>query len=138
MDKEEIKLVPYLYFNGNCEQTFETYKKIFNGLVEIAGRWDQPEMNASENYKNKVLHARLHFGDNMIMASDASPDLKMESGENIVLSLGFKDVERTHQIFNELAKNGKITRPLKKQFWGGLFDEVTDCFGIRWMLNCDA
>jgi len=37
--------------------------------------------------------------------------------------------------FNGLAKGGKISMPLAKQFWGDTFGIVTDKFGIQWMVN---
>ena len=37
--------------------------------------------------------------------------------------------------FDKLAKGGKITLALHKQFWGDTFGMLTDQFGIHWMFS---
>ncbi|SFF00967.1 PhnB protein [Chitinophaga sp. CF118] len=130
-----MKLIPYLHFQGNCEEALNHYKKVLNGTAEIVSRYDDPNMKAPEGYKNKVLHALFTFEDNSIMASDSYPDQELKAGENVALSLSLKgDVEAT-RIFNELSEGGQILMPLEKQFWGDLFGYFVDRYGIRWMVN---
>ena len=40
----------------------------------------------------------------------------------------------TFQIF---SAGGEIGHPLKEEFWGGTFGDLTDKFGINWMFNFD-
>jgi PhnB protein len=37
--------------------------------------------------------------------------------------------------FSKLSAGGKISHPLKDEFWGSTFGMFTDKFGKVWMLN---
>lgn len=135
MSNAEIKLIPYLNFQGDCEEALTAYKDIFDGKVDIINRYDNPAMNAPENYKDKILHARLYFGDNTIYASDVFPGSSAKEGGDIAMSLSFNDLERAKKVFDRLAEGGKIGVPFEKQFWGDWHGNLTDQFGIHWMVN---
>jgi len=130
-----MKLVPYLHFQGNCEEALNFYKDILNGKVEIVSRYDNPNMNAPEDYKNKVLHGVIYFGDNTIMASDSYPGQQLKYGDSVSLSLALDGEAETTRVFNALSEGGKILMPLEKQFWGDFFGHFVDRYGTRWMVN---
>ena len=137
MANTEIEFMPYLQYQGNCEEALLFYKEILEGRIEIASRYDNPAMNAPEDFKNKILHASFYFGSHMLFASDTMPKKISEPFHpNISLSLGFRDEESALDIFNRLSAGGKIHVPFKKQFWGDWHGNFTDRFGIRWMVNC--
>jgi PhnB protein len=130
-------LIPYLNFEGNCEEALNYYKDILNGTIEIRSRYDNPAMKAPENYKNKVLHGRLHFGDLLIYASDVFPGGKTQkSSGDVALSLDVPDPETGKKIFDQLAADGKAHVAFEKQFWGDWHGNLTDKYGMRWMVNC--
>jgi PhnB protein len=137
MTNTDMDLVPYLQYQGNCEEALNFYKEILNGRIEIASRYDNPAMNAPEDFKNKILHARFYFGKYMLFASDMMPK-KINEGllSNISISLGLHDEEFAKDIFDRLSNGGKINIPFKKQFWGDWHGNFEDRFGIRWMVNC--
>lgn len=136
MSNHEITLIPYLHFGGNCEEALTTYKEILGGTVEIRERYDNPEMNAPDDYKDKVLHARFYFGDNTIMASDVFPGQPVENGSgDAALSVTVDDLDKAKKIFNSLTEEGEIGVPFEKQFWGAWHGNLTDRFGVRWMVN---
>lgn len=137
MASTAIDLIPYLSFDGNCEEALNFYQEILDGRFEIVNRYDNPAMNAPEEYKNKVLHARFYFGSQSIFASDVMPG---KSGEalppgKIALSLGLIDEKQAGKIFDQLAAGGQVGIPFKKQFWGDWHGNLVDRFGIRWMVN---
>ena len=131
-----MKLIPYLNFPGNCEQALNAYQKIFNGQISDLNRFGD-SFPTEDDYKNKVMHARLHFDDNTIMFSDTMPGGTVNYGNGIVLSIGLNNEEQARSVFALLGESGTITMPLEKQFWGALFGQVTDCFGVQWMINCE-
>ena len=137
MPDPEIQLMPYLHFQGNCEEALNFYTGILDGRVEIASRYDNPAMHAPEDYKNKILHASFYFGKYTVFASDAMPGKQAGTfNSNIALSLGLHDEELAKKIFDQLSEGGNIHVPFKKQFWGDWHGNFTDRFGIRWMVNC--
>lgn len=135
MSKEEVTLTPYIHFAGNCEEALETYKEILGGRFEIQERYDNPNMNAPEEYREKVLHARFYNDACQFMACDVFPGQTVSSGSAIALSLDFKNRTQAQNIFSEFAKRGEVHIPFEKQFWGDWHGNLTDEFGIRWMVN---
>lgn len=129
-----MKLIPYLHFEGNGEEALNVYKTVLNGKVEIVSRYDDPHMNAPEDYKNKILHAVFTFGDNSIMASDCFPGQQLKYGDSTALSLQIDGEDECRRVFNALAEGGQILMPLEKQFWGDYFGHLVDRFSVSWML----
>lgn len=132
MNSKATALIPYLHFGGNCEEALKFYARVLGGTVEITQRYDNPVMNAPDDYKEKVLHGRLHFGDLHIYASDVFPGqgVRQSSGD-VALSLSFSDPEAGRQVFGQLAEGGKVGVPFEKQFWGDWHGTLVDRYGIR-------
>jgi PhnB protein len=40
--------------------------------------------------------------------------------------------------FTKLAEGGTVDVPLEKQMWGDVFGQLTDRFGIGWLVNIAA
>lgn len=135
MSKKNLTLTPYLHFDGNCEEALTTYRKILGGRFEIQNRYDNPNMNAPEEYQDKVLHARFYTDKCLFMACDVFPGQAVNNGTAIALSLDFKDMEQAKKIFLKFADDGEVHVPFEKQFWGDWHGNLTDRFGIRWMIN---
>ena len=131
-----MKLIPYLNFPGNAEEALNYYQKIFNGTISDLSRFGGVFPDDT-NYQDKIMHARLAFGDNMLMFSDSMPGQSVDYGNGIYLSIGLTDEAQARSIFGLLSEGGKITMPLAKESWGALFGQVTDSYGVNWMINCD-
>ena len=133
---KELKLIPYLSFNGNCEEALNTYRKYLGGEIDIQTRYDNPVMKAPEEHKNKILHAHFHFDGQSIYASDAYPGSSVNTkNNNAAMSLDVPDLEKAKKIFTGLSQDGKINVHFEKQFWGDWHGNFTDRFGISWMIN---
>jgi PhnB protein len=136
MSTPSIELIPYLNFDGNCEEALNFYKEILDGRIEVVNRYSNPAMQAPDNYKNKILHARFHFGNQTIFASDVMPGKSgSQSSGKIALSLSLKNEELAKKIFDKLAVGAKIGVPFEKQFWGDWHGNLVDRYGIGWMVN---
>ncbi len=132
-----MKLVPYLNFPGNTEEAMNFYQKALDGTLHDVGRFGDRNPDMPEDQKNRIMHARLSFGDNMLMFSDGMPGRPIREGDNISLSIGLDDEEKARAVFGALSEGGKVTMPMEKQFWGALFGMLIDRFGIQWMINCE-
>jgi PhnB protein len=132
-----MKLTPYLNFAGNAQEALNFYTNALGGQVVYMQRYGDSPMPSDEDYKNKVMHARLQFGDNMIMVSDAMKGYEISTNGNIQLSMEMDNVSQLEEIFNELTEGGKVTMPLQDQFWGARFGMLQDKFGVSWMFNCE-
>lgn len=130
------QIIPYITYNGQCEEALEFYKSVFGGTVEIVTRYDNPAMNAPEEYRNKILHARFHNDTITIFASDIMPGKTAHgTSADVALSLSYATPEEGQRIFDALSAGGHVHIPFKKQFWGDYHGNFTDKYGIRWMLN---
>ncbi len=131
-----MKLNPYLNFSGNAEEALNFYKDALGGEIVAIQRYGDSPMPSDEDYKNKIMHARFVFDDNLIMVSDVFKDSRVTTGGQIQLSIEVDDVNKMDDVFNKMAEAGKITMPLAEQFWGAKFGMLTDKFGVGWMFNC--
>ena len=132
----------YLTFNGNCIEVFNFYKSVFGGDFTYVGKFkDMPKdanIKINENDKEKIMHISLPISENVVlMGCDTSEELVKNfiQGNNFSISINLDNKEEAKRLFNGLSKNGKITMPLNKTFWGSYFGMLTDQFGIQWMVN---
>ncbi len=133
------EFITYLNFNGNCRQAMEFYAKCLGADLQIvpfsAGPADMPqEMKASD----KVLHARLSKGTQVIMASDCPPGKPATEGNNFSISVSCESNQEVDALFKALGEKGKVIMPATNMFWGAYFGMVTDQFGVNWMFNYEA
>jgi PhnB protein len=130
----QISLEPYLFFSGNCKEAMEFYKSVFGGDVDYneADPAQMGDMPNADWFKGKIMHASLK-GPVNLMASD-SPTASAKTAK-VELSLGGTDDTQMRTIFDKLAEGGVVKTPLAKQFWGDTFGQLTDKYGVEWMMN---
>jgi PhnB protein len=104
----------------------------------MLSRYGDSPMQTDDDYKQKIIHSRLVFGDNMIMISDTFKGNTVHTHGNIQLNVEMKDAVEMEKVFNKMAEGGKISMPLQLQFWGSTFGMLEDKFGVSWMFNCEA
>ena len=130
-------LTPYIHFGGNAREALHFYENAFNGKIQQIGTYGESPMPGDEDYKDKIMHARLVFDGNMIMVSDVFKGQQAAVGGNIQLSIEFDDVNKLNEVFSKMAEGGKITMELQDAFWGARFGMLQDKFGVNWMFNCE-
>jgi PhnB protein len=133
-----MKLNPYLTFNGNCEEAFKAYAKVLGGeILAMMTHADTPaEAHVPAEWRDKILHARMVFGDNLLMASDAPPG-RQETMQGFSVTLNIEQPAEAERVFNALAEGGTVRMPLEETFWAVKFGMLTDRFGAPWMINCE-
>ena len=133
-----MQLNPYLLFNGQCEAAFKFYAKVFGGKIEamMPHKGSPAEGHVPAEWRDKILHARMTIGEQLLMASDAPPG-RFEKPQGFSVSLNISDPAEAERVFNELAKDGKIQMPFTQTFWAHRFGMAVDRFGIPWMVNCE-
>lgn len=128
---------PYIAFKGNCRKAIEFYKQALQAeelFAQTFGESPMSDMGPADN----IMHATIKVGDSTIMmCDDPRPEASASSG-NITLAIGLNDAARAKQLFDNLAQGGTVVMPLEKTFWAEAFGMVTDQFGVKWMVNCDA
>ena len=130
-------LIPYLTFDGNCEEAMNFYKDALDGEIESMMTFEDAPMEIPEDHKSKIMHSTMKAGELTIMASDRMPEYPFNSGNNVALSMNFRNEEDQKKVFDNMSAGGNVTMPLQDTFWGAKFGMCTDKFGINWMFNHD-
>ena len=137
--KDSRTIQPYLFFNGNCEEAIEFYRKALGAEVEMMMRFKespepQPPGTVPPGFENKIMHASFRIGQTTVMASDGcSADKASFQGFSLSLSVpGEKEADR---VFAGLSEGGEVKMPLTKTLWSPRFGMVQDRFGIGWMIS---
>jgi PhnB protein len=133
-----MQLVPYLAFDGQCKEALQFYEKCFDGTIDCLMTNAESPMakHFPPEQQDRVMHARLSFGGNVLMAADAPPEhYKKPAGFSV--SIHLQDVSQGKRIFESLSQGGAIEMPIQETFWSPGFGMVTDRYGIHWMINCE-
>ncbi len=130
-----MKLTPYIHFQGNAEEAMNFYAEALGGSIASLQRYGDAPMPSDEDYKQKIIHGRLVFGDNLIMISDTFKGNEVSTNGNIQLSVEVTEPGQIDLVFNKMAEGGTVTMPLQDAFWGARFGMLKDKFGVSWMFN---
>jgi len=131
-----MQIIPYLFFKGQCAAAMAFYEGAGLGkVVEISRYKDAPgnPFNAG-NKGDWVMHAEMIGPAGTLMASDG---VDSEPMKGFSLSIGTADLDEANRIFDALADGGKVRMAMAKQYWGANFGQLTDRFGVQWMINCE-
>jgi PhnB protein len=133
-----MELNTYLSFDGNCEAAFKFYEKVLGGKILAMMRYAEMPggPQGSKESQNRIMHARLQFGDKLLMASDAPPG-RFDPAKGFHVMVGVKDAKEAEQLFGALSEKGTVTMPIQETFWAVRFGMLVDQFGIPWMVNCE-
>ncbi len=133
-----MQLNPYLFFNGQCEAAFKFYEQLLGGkIVAMMTHAGTPAENqVPPEWREKIIHARMVIGEQLLMGSDAPPG-HFHQPQGFSVSLLVDEPEDAERIFHTLAENGTVKMPLQKTFWAIRFGMLVDRFGIPWMVNCE-
>jgi len=129
-----IQLSPYLNFMGKGTEAMKFYHAIFGGKLDIQSYGDsgQAKNDAEKDY---LMHGALVAEGISFYASDGNEEHKVTPGNNVHLCLMGEDEAKLTEYFNKLSEGGTVDMPLAKQFWGDTYGQLTDKFGIHWMVN---
>jgi PhnB protein len=133
-----MKLNPYLTFDGRCEAAFKFYEKVLGGKTEAMMTYGSSPMaeQTQPEWRDKIMHARITVGDQMLMASDAPPD-RYQAMKGFMVTLGIDDPAEAERVFHALSEGGTVQMPIQKTFWAARFAMFVDRFGTPWMINCE-
>lgn len=131
-----MHLSNYLFFTTTCEQALDFYTTCGLGKMTEVLRYGIDGMPLpNEAMHGRIMHAKFEGPGILFFASDNDDAEPMRGSAHI---LQMNDRNRTAQLFDQLAKDGKVTTPLATQPWGDYFGKLTDQFGVQWMLNCSV
>lgn len=137
MATQDALVGPYLFYRGRCEEALEFYKEAIGASVGLVLRFNEspdpvPEGMLKPGFETKIMHAEFTVGNLTIMASDGCGEEKPFAGFSLTLTVPTEDA--ADRVFNALAAGGKVNMPLGPTFWSPRYGQVTDRFGVDWMV----
>ena len=125
-------LTPYLSFPGTARQALTFYHEVFGGELVLHtladfGRDDGPS--------DAIAHGMLQ-GPVELFASDATSGEPSLHLEGVLFSLlGTAEPRTLEEWFAALSDGGSDIDPLQPRPWGDYDGQVTDRFGLRWLIG---
>ncbi|TIC85102.1 VOC family protein [Nocardioides sp. GY 10113] len=128
-------LTPYLSFRDTARAAMEFYRDVLGGELEVHTFAEFGDADAT--FADLVMHAKLETPAGFtLMASDAPPGMaEFDAGSQITVSLSGDDDAELRGYWDGLSDGAKVGMPLERQVWGDVYGQLTDRFGISWMVN---
>ncbi|MEM6526452.1 MAG: VOC family protein [Bacteroidota bacterium] len=122
-------LLPYISFPGTCKEALQYYAQIFNAEITCMTTFGESPIPVDEQDRNRIYNAELVADLVHFKASDDLPRYPVKVGSNISLFVAFNDMGLRQEVFEKLAKGGKVLFPLDE-----VFGMLRDKYDIQWML----
>jgi PhnB protein len=137
-----MKVQPYLFFDGRCEEALEFYGKVLGAEVTMMMRFrESPEPHQPgmipPGAEDKIMHANLRIGDTEVMASDGRCT-GQQAFQGFSLAAAVANTAEAERVFAALSEGGQVQMPLAQTFWSPSFGMVADKFGVSWMVMAVA
>lgn len=129
------QLNPYLSFRGQAREAMEFYRSVFGGELSVMAFADMGGMGVPESEAQQVMHSSLSVSDSVQLMGSDVPSHMQGDFPNGRISLSGDDESTLRGWFDALAAGGTVNMPLEKAPWGDWFGDVTDRFGVSWMVN---
>jgi PhnB protein len=132
-----MRITPYLFFDGDCEEAFGHYAEVLGGEIEamLPHAGTPAEKDVPSAWRSKIIHACLRVGDERLMASDVPPEQR-QVPQGFCVSLHIDVPAEAERVFGVLAEGGRVAMPFQETFWARGFGMLTDRYGTPWMNNC--
>lgn len=92
---------------------------------------------SKEELKDKVVNLSLTAAGVQFLMSDSVFE-PIARGNAINLSLEFEAEAAAREAFEQLSAGGSVIVPLAPAFWGALYGQLEDKYGVRWMITTAA
>jgi PhnB protein len=137
-DSVMIATNTYLNFNGTCEEAMNFYATLLGGniVMMMKAKGSPMEKDCPQDFLDKIMHARMTLGNNVLMGSDATTG-RYHKPQGFSVSLSVEDPGEADRIYAGLAQGGEQTMPIQETFWARRFGMCVDRFGTPWMVNCE-
>lgn len=137
MEKKKIEVIPYLSFNGNCEEAVNTYINAFGGEISYVSRWTEKTYGNTPEQIGKVMHMEFVIGSTHMAAGDNFDAREVKTDIKLMIHMDSEE-EALHAI-SVLAEGGTMLSPLKphpEPDDGGCGSATRDRFGFTWFITC--
>ncbi len=129
-----MRVDPYLYFNGRCEEAIEFYRRALGAEVaQLTRNRDNPGAQSPPDSGDKVMHADLRIGETKVLASDGQSQGDTNF-KGFSLSLTATSDKEADRLFEALSDGGAVKLPMMSTPFASRFAMVADRFGVLWTI----
>lgn len=135
-------MIAYLSFDGCCDAALDFYAACLGGRKTMRSTYSEAPASpgmppAPEDWKDRVMHARLEARGLTLMGSDMPPGMAFEGYQGFQLCVAAQDREEGERLFQALSQGGQVKMPYAATFWSPGFGMLVDRYGVPWMVNCE-
>lgn len=118
-------VTPYIHIDG-ARKAVEFYKQAFAAT--------ERELIPAEN-SDKLMHAQVDVNGSPIFISDYFPDYGFPpvAAQGFNLHIHVDDAQKWWD--RAVAAGCTVTSPLKEEFWGDIYGQLKDPFGVTWAIG---
>lgn len=128
-------LTPYLHFPGTAGEALTFYQEVFGGDVGVN---TFAEFGRDDGPADAVAHGGL-TGQVTLFAADAVDGQATLRLEGVMFSLlGTAEPNVLERWFAALSEGGTVVDPLQLRPWGDHDGQVTDRFGVTWLIGYEG
>jgi len=130
-------LNPYLNFRGQAREAIEFYQSALGGEFTVSTFGDFQMPGVADDEKDSVMHSQLTTPAGFtLMGSDVPASMgQVPDVSNMTISISGGEADEIRGYWDGLAEAGQVTMPLDQAPWGDFFGQLTDRFGVSWMVN---
>jgi len=130
-----INVTPHLNFRGNAREALEFYQSVFGGELTVVSYADMG--NTDEKVANHVSWGQVAADNGFrVMAYDVYPHLPYDRGQDpFFVSVRGTSADELRDYWEKLSAGADIKQPLAPAQWAPLYGQLTDRFGITWVLD---
>lgn len=127
-----MRIDPYLYFQGRCDEALAFYGATLNAQVELVMRFGEvPGMGGPPQSVGKVMHAVVRIGDSTVLVTDG-PSTGAPRFEGFSMALSATSDSEAERLFAALGDGGQVQVPMAPTPFATRFGIVADRFGVSW------
>lgn len=123
----EVKggVVAYLQVDG-ATKAAEFYRRAFGAEIEAVHPPDE---------KGRTMHVHLYINGSSVMLGDAYPEYghPLQAPQAFNLMLPVDDIHRWWK--RAIDAGATEVMPVQEMFWGDLYGQLRDPFGVTWSMN---
>lgn len=125
----------YVSFPGTAREALGFYRSVFGGELSL---YSYADFGRNDGPKDAIAHGIL-TGPVALAGADAAAGEQTVSCAGLMLSLlGTAEPNVLHTWFDKLCADGSEIVALAPRQWGASDGQVTDRYGLRWLIGYEA
>jgi len=128
-----IKVTPFIFFQGNCKEAMIFYHGIFGGSLTLTTYGEAMGDKAPLGWGDKIAYAALESGDTCFKGRDSQ--IANAEARKVELEISGRDEPKLREMFDTLCEGGKAKHPIEKQPTGDVSGRLFDKYGLDWIVT---